>query len=524
MARPAVGPLADTCQALPESAAMTKSSAAKDRTHHQLHQLFAGLRDGVILVGLDQRIVWANQAVLKMYGADRIEDLGFDIEDFRKRFRLTARDRHADGEAGLSVARAMAGEVCEPSIAEVRLDGEPDETRVHALRFQVITRENGEPDFLVLIVEDETARYDAEDRFESAFNANPAPAMICRISDQCFVRVNRGFLDMTGFSPDDILGRTALEFDVLAGSRGRDNALECLREGKTIPQNESDLTLPDGSTKCVLVAGQPIELSDEPCMLFTFADLEPRRRAEKALRESEERFSKAFKLSPVASAISRLEGFRFIEVNAAYTALTGYGREQIIGRSAPDLHIWADPEVRTAFERQVLENGSVRDLDFRIRHADGSERDCRLAAERIVIDDADCILSIISDVTELKKTEVDLIEAIDAVMMDATWFSRKIVEKLANARSGTPGQAASPELDMLSHREREVLELICEGLSDADISSTLNLSRHTVRNHIGSLYRKIQVARRGAAVVWARQRGLTGRSSRKDPKDPKKSQ
>ncbi|RZI55695.1 MAG: response regulator transcription factor, partial [Zymomonas sp.] len=158
------------------------------------------------------------------------------------------------------------------------------------------------------------------------------------------------------------------------------------------------------------------------------------------------------------------------------------------------------------------------------RHADGSERDCRLAAERIVIDDADCILSIISDVTELKKTEVDLIEAIDAVMMDATWFSRKIVEKLANARSGTPGQSASTELDMLSHREREVLELICEGLSDADISATLNLSRHTVRNHIGSLYRKIQVARRGAAVVWARQRGLTGRSARKDPKDLKKSQ
>ena len=43
----------------------------------------------------------------------------------------------------------------------------------------------------------------------------------------------------------------------------------------------------------MVVAGQPIEVGDEPCMLFTFADLEPRRKAETALRHSEERFAKA---------------------------------------------------------------------------------------------------------------------------------------------------------------------------------------------------------------------------------------
>jgi PAS domain S-box-containing protein len=494
---------------------------ATGRAQRQLQQLILGLRDGVILLDLNQRITWANDAALMMHGAKRIEDLGCDVDDYRKRFRLTYRNNHPMKDAGLSVDRALAGEKSEPAILEVRLSGEPDETRVHAMRFQVINKDSGEPDFIVLLVEDETARYDAEDRFESAFNANPAPAMICRVADQRYVRVNRGFLDMTGFSRDDIIGRTAEEFDVLAESRGRDSALERLREGRTIPQNESDLTLPDGSTKCVIVAGQPIELSDEQCMLLTFADLEPRRRAEKSLRQSEERFSKAFKLSPVASAISRLEGFRFIEVNAAFTSLTGYGQEQIIGRSAPDLKLWIDGDARATFERTVLDAISIRDFDLRLRHADKSERDCLLSAERIVIDDVECILSIISDVTELKKTEVDLIQAIDAVMLDTTWFSRKIVEKLANARPGVASQPPSAELEALSHREREVLELICEGLSDADISSTLNLSRHTVRNHVGSLYRKIQVARRGSAVVWARQRGLTGRTA---PKSSNKGQ
>ncbi|RYG94998.1 MAG: PAS domain-containing protein, partial [Alphaproteobacteria bacterium] len=241
-----------------------KTEADPDR--RQLHQLISGLRDGIILLGLDQRVLWANEAALKMHGAGRIEELGCDVDDYRKRFRLTYRNKQAMKGTKLSIEGVLAGEPSEPIVVDVRLDGEPDQTRVHALRFQVIVKDDGEPDFVVLIVEDETARYDAEERFESAFNANPAPAMICRISDQRHVRVNRGFLDMTGFSQDDVIGRTASEFDILAGSRGRDEAMERLREGRTIPQNESDLTLPDGSTKCVIVAGQRIELNDEPCM------------------------------------------------------------------------------------------------------------------------------------------------------------------------------------------------------------------------------------------------------------------
>ena len=49
--------------------------------------------------------------------------------------------------------------------------------------------------------------------------------------------------------------------------------------------------------KLVIMAGQPIDMGDEACMLFTFADLDAREKAETALRESEERFTKAFQLS-----------------------------------------------------------------------------------------------------------------------------------------------------------------------------------------------------------------------------------
>ncbi len=86
-----------------------------------------------------------------------------------------------------------------------------------------------------------------------------------------------------------MIGRSAYEVDVLENAANRDSAIASLREGNTIPQTEATLGLPGGGSKFVIVAGQPIELGEENCMLFTFMDLEPRKKAEEALRQSEER-------------------------------------------------------------------------------------------------------------------------------------------------------------------------------------------------------------------------------------------
>jgi DNA-binding CsgD family transcriptional regulator len=97
-------------------------------------------------------------------------------------------------------------------------------------------------------------------------------------------------------------------------------------------------------------------------------------------------------------------------------------------------------------------------------------------------------------------------------MTDTSWFTRTLIEKVRALRQsrffGEPNPAK--DVDVLSDREREVLGLICEGVSDADMSRTLQLSPNTVRNHIASLYRKIGVNRRSSAIIWARERGITG--------------
>jgi DNA-binding NarL/FixJ family response regulator len=117
------------------------------------------------------------------------------------------------------------------------------------------------------------------------------------------------------------------------------------------------------------------------------------------------------------------------------------------------------------------------------------------------------LLCVLQDVTKNKRTGSGMIAAIEAVIADGSALGRSILEKFANLRRSS--DQVSADLDILSDRERDVLGLICEGHDDGEMSRALGLSRNTVRNHIASLYRKIGVNRRGAAIIWARERGVT---------------
>jgi PAS domain S-box-containing protein len=374
--------------------------------------------------------------------------------------------------------------------------------------------------FLVLF-----SKKDCLQRFERAFGANPAPAIIARLSDMRYVKVNQGFLEMTGYLRDDIIGRSLHEIDVLQGAEKRDLAIKRLHAGETIPQMEGCLELPDGREKTVLLGGQPIEIGDAACMLFTFADLHPRQQAQHALRQSEERFAKAFHMAPGPMAIFALDGLCILDVNTAFTAATGWRREEVVGRSQAELEVWGQGEVREELERQLRQTGHLRSVDVQLRANTGGVADFLLSAETVDIHQQRCVLSVMQDITERKQTETQLLAAIEAVMQDASWFGQKIMEKLAGLAQGGRAPARATEVATLPDRAREVLGLVAQGLSDDDIAEKLGISRNTVRNHVSVIYDRIGIRKRSAVIVWARERGLgtpaksrtTLRKSRRKP-------
>jgi DNA-binding NarL/FixJ family response regulator len=108
--------------------------------------------------------------------------------------------------------------------------------------------------------------------------------------------------------------------------------------------------------------------------------------------------------------------------------------------------------------------------------------------------------------------EEEMLHAIRAVGKGEAIFSpavaRRVMDFFTGARSEVeraPPARAFPEL---TNREREVLDLIAQGLSNPEIAAHLYLSPKTVRNHISSIFAKLQVADRAQAIVRAREAGL----------------
>lgn len=88
--------------------------------------------------------------------------------------------------------------------------------------------------------------------------------------------------------------------------------------------------------------------------------------------------------------------------------------------------------------------------------------DCVVSADTVVIQDVPCYLMVLMNITERKRSELELVAAIEEVMQDASWFSQTLIEKLANAKSVNSPNLPNVSFTDLTARERDVLGLICE--------------------------------------------------------------
>jgi PAS domain S-box-containing protein len=486
---------------------MAVAAPPKEREH--LQQIIAEITQGVILVDPDKSISWANKAALQMHQVSAVEDLGHTSEEYAKRFLLKYRNHHELDAEDYPLERAAHHESFSEVIVELfrRQGGDGEPLSIHSTGSLQVTDPEGSAAFYAVVLTNISDQIEAEDNFEAAFRANPAPALICRLSDLRFIKVNSGFIQMTRWPREQVIGRSVYELDVFNGSNRREASIALLHEAETIPQSEARLPVPNGQEHHVIVAGQPIEVADEPCMLFTFADLEDRKAAESELQHSEERFSISFKLSPVAQIITSADGFKVLEANEQFLRMTELSASEVAGRDLRDVRMWGEEEkLLDALGPGLKRTGEVQGLEIRLETKTGRTIDTLFSAHAVRINQEPCVLCSFQDITDRKRSEVELIEAIDAVMKES-WFGRTVAEKLAAFRTASQGKILPP-VQSLTRREREILVCICKGTNDQGIAEKLSISRNTVRNHMASLYKKIGVNRRADAVLWARDAGI----------------
>lgn len=183
-------------------------------------------------------------------------------------------------------------------------------------------------------------------------------------------------------------------------------------------------------------------------------DITEQKRAELALRESEARFSKVFHSSPGAIAVTEFDTGRVLEINASFLRLFGLSSEQTRGRSMIDFGVWADAADRARFLDALQTRGAVRGFEIRWCSPLG-ERICLLTAEKIELHGRPCILSLVDDVTELRRAERERAEAAERGRRADADFTKRLIESQEAERRRIAGElhdSLGQELLLIANR------------------------------------------------------------------------
>jgi two-component system cell cycle sensor histidine kinase/response regulator CckA len=174
---------------------------------------------------------------------------------------------------------------------------------------------------------------------------------------------------------------------------------------------EYSLNFPEGE-RWFLARVNRIDYPDgEKTVCLAIREISDRKHAERNLRISEEKFSKAFRAGPDAIVISTLDDGRILDVNYNFIRMTGFARGESVGRTSTDLGIWLNPKERDQMVAIVKRDGEVRDLEVRFSVKSGEVRAFLLSAHTIELEGMMCLISILRDVTERKALEEQLRQA-----------------------------------------------------------------------------------------------------------------
>jgi PAS domain S-box-containing protein len=129
-----------------------------------------------------------------------------------------------------------------------------------------------------------------------------------------------------------------------------------------------------------------------------------------AQSQSEEKFQLAFQASPDSINVNRLSNGVYIDVNEGFTKLTGYTREDTIGKSSIDLNIWYDSKDRERLVKALMSDGYVENFEAKFRKKNGQIEIGLMSARILTMNKEEVILSITRDITDRKRTEEALQE------------------------------------------------------------------------------------------------------------------
>ncbi len=258
----------------------------------------------------------------------------------------------------------------------------------------------------------ELALRESEEKFEKIFYASPDAISVHELESGRYVDVNPGFLHLFGYGRDDVIGRTPLELGIWMDLGEREKFLTQLQRDGLVRNSQLRFLTRTGDVRICELSSEAVEIGGRAHNVTVLRDMTARLQAEHALRESEEKFATAFRVSPDIMSISEFSTGRYLEVNEAHEKIFGFTRAESIGKSPLELGILSEAHVRDEMLRQMMQqNGRIRDFKVKAHNRQGDALTVQLSAELIQFGGRQCVLRNSQDITAAVKAEQALRES-----------------------------------------------------------------------------------------------------------------
>ncbi len=397
-----------------------QSERALRESEAKFRALFEGSCHGVVLHDKNQ-LLQVNSAAVQLFGCQSPQelighhpgDLAPDLQPNGEKSSVLAA-RHIQeclatgGNRFEWLARAPNGKLIPMEVALTRIEWSGRHV-IQAYITDITERQRAQ-----------AALAESEARFSAAFQASPILTIIAQMSDGAFVLANDAFVNWTGFTREEILGRNTAELGLWDQPQDREAFWASLRSDGSVSERECNFRNRNGKLFTILLSAEVIQLNGAPHILAMGHDITERKRSEAELRasearlrESEARFSSAFQASPAFIGILRMSDEKYVLANDAYLNWLGYPLEEVVGRSCDELGLWENPSARDSILNDMYTSGSIRHRECRWRNRSGKEFTILLSAETIQLNDTPHMLSMAIDITQRKRAEEELLRTLE---------------------------------------------------------------------------------------------------------------
>jgi PAS domain S-box-containing protein len=293
--------------------------------------------------------------------------------------------------------------------------------KTHFLRCGQLPARTGGGGFLV----EDRAKYDlalerklseealsaSEAKYRRLFETAQDGILILDAHSGLIIDVNPFLVRLLDYPREEFIGKTLWDIGPCKQVEASKAAFRQLQNKEYVRYENLPLEARSGRLVNVEFVSNVYGVNGKSVIQCNIRDITVRRRAEEELRESEERFGKAFRLSPLAITISTERDGRYLDVNDAFLLMLGYKRGDVIGSTATELSFWARPAHRVEMIGELQEGGRVTGLHTQYTTSEGEIREAEVSAELIELEGQSCVLAITRDITETQRLEAQFRQA-----------------------------------------------------------------------------------------------------------------